>query len=74
MSIMQINTFLQSKLRDKGVNTVTSIEAAQWLDEANILKDSRHRPGKRLRDLLRAGQIIGQRQEPNRRWYIDLVD
>ena len=71
---LYISNFLQSKLREKGMSTVTSIQAARWLDKANILTDSPHRPGKPLRELLRAGLIKGQRQEPNRRWYIDRVD
>lgn len=39
--------------------------------EAGLLKDSDHRAGLPLRNLLRSGAIAGQRQEKNRRWFID---
>jgi len=50
------------------------VEAATWLDRAGLLKDSTDRPGKALRELLRAGKILGQRQDPNRRWFIRRTD
>ena len=68
-----INEFLQNQLKQKGLNTISANEAASWLDRAGLLKDSPTRPGKPLRDLLRAKKIIGGRQEPNRRWFIDRV-
>jgi hypothetical protein len=69
--IYKISRFLQNRLREKGLSEVTANDAAKWLDEAGLLKDSPTRPGKPLRDLLRAKQIIGQRQESNHRWFID---
>lgn len=66
-----IGDFLQSEMSRRSLDTVAAVEAAGWLDRAGLLKDSPHRPGLPLRDLLRAGQILGQRQEPNGRWYID---
>jgi hypothetical protein len=39
-------------------------EAARWLDEAAVLKDSDSRPGLPLRKLLRAGRIEGGVQRP----------
>ncbi|MBK7970282.1 MAG: hypothetical protein IPK08_15820 [Bacteroidetes bacterium] len=36
---------------------ITAVEAAASLDEKGILKDSKSRPGKPLRDILRAGKI-----------------
>jgi hypothetical protein len=53
------------------MDMVTAVEAAGWLDEAGLLSDSPHRPGLPLRNLLREQRIRGQRQEPNRRWFID---
>lgn len=50
---------------------VPAVEAAHWLDQAGLLRDSEIRHGLPLRNLLRAGLIVGQRQEPNRRWFID---
>jgi hypothetical protein len=67
----KISQFLQNTLDEKGLSEVTANDAAKWLDEAGLLKDSPTRPGKPLRDLLRAKQIIGQRQESNHRWFID---
>jgi hypothetical protein len=46
-------------------------KAQDGLDQAALLKDSATRPGKALRDLLRAKSIRGQRQELNGRWHID---
>ena len=68
-----INRYLQLVLDLKGQDSATAVEAARWLDAVELLKDSDTRPGKPLRDLLRAGQIIGQRQEANTHWFIDRV-
>jgi hypothetical protein len=53
------------------MGTVTAVEAAQWLSDAGLLKDSYHRPGLPNRSLLRDGRIRGQRQEANHRWFVD---
>jgi len=50
------------------------VEAAQWLEQAGLLKDSKVRPGRPLRDLLRMKLINGQYQLPNRRWFIKRID
>jgi hypothetical protein len=73
MDVAAINAHIQRKLRLTGQTSVTAVEAARWLDEVGLLKDSLHRPGLPLRKLLRDGQIDGQRQEANSRWFIDLV-
>lgn len=69
-NIQRVNDFIQAELRKRKLDRVTAVEAAQWLDKAGILKDSASRPGKPLRDLLRAGEITGQEQEANNRWFI----
>lgn len=66
-----INAYLQDALARKGMNSVDAVTAAKWLDEAGLLADSSSRPGKPLRDLLRAGRIVGQRQALNSRWTIE---
>lgn len=71
--VKAINEFLQAELRRRERDEVASVEAAKWLDQARLLTDSTIRPGLPLRDLLRAGLISGQRQEPNNRWHIDRV-
>lgn len=70
--IDKINRFLQSKLQQSALESIRAVEAAAWLDRAGLLRDSTARPGKPLRDLLRRGVITGQRQEGNRRWFIDV--
>lgn len=73
-NLFRINDHIQQTLKKKNMKEVTAVEAAEWLDRAGILKDSDTRKGLPLRDLLRGGKIRGQRQEANRRWFIDLVD
>lgn len=68
-----IAAFLQRRLHQSGLDEVTAVEAAVWLDDAGVLKDSRTRPGLPLRELLRAGKIRHAEQRPpfpNGRWYI----
>ena len=71
--ITLINNFLQMELKRRGEREVAAVEAAKWLDHAGILRDSPMRPGKPLRERLRAGEILGQRQELNGRWFIELL-
>ena len=71
-----INRFLQRQLELRGFDEVSAVEAARWLDTASLLPDSAVRPGKPLRDLLRAGKVIGGEQRPPKphgRWFITLV-
>lgn len=74
LEISKINHLIQSQLHSKGLQEVTTIEAAKWLDIAGLLKDSEVCPGRPLRNLLRRGLIIGQYQEKNRRWFIRLIE
>lgn len=53
---------------------MSAVEAATWLEAAGLLEDSLDRPGRPLRELLRAGLIDNARQEHNRRWFIDRAD
>jgi len=73
MDVEAINRFLQTELRKRERDSVPAVEAARWLDGAGVLRDSEQRRGRPLRDLLRAGLITGQRQEPTSRWFIDRV-
>lgn len=73
MNIDTINDYIQQQLRIRGMHSVRAVEAARWLEEASLLRDSPHRPGLPLRNLLRGGDILGRRQEPNRRWFIDRI-
>jgi hypothetical protein len=73
MDIETINDHIQQQLRIRGMHSVSAVQAAGWLEEAGLLGDSPHRPGLPLRNLLRGGHIVGQRQEPNHRWFIDRI-
>ena len=66
-----INRFLQRELHVRGLKEVTAVEAAHWLDQAGMLRNSPTRSGILLRDLRRARKIRGQRQELNGRWFIE---
>lgn len=68
--IETINRFLQRELGKGKVSEVVAVEAATWLDRRGLLKDSASRPGRPLRDLLRAGKIWGGHQYSNQRWVI----
>jgi hypothetical protein len=70
-SDFQINEYLQAELERRGLAEVAAVEAAQWLDAARILPNSKDRPGRELRRLLRAKKIVGARQELNTRWFIE---
>ncbi len=74
MDIEAINAHVQQQLRVRGLAEIPAVEAARWLDQAGLLRDSPDRPGLPLRELLRAGLIEGQRQEANHRWFIDRTD
>jgi hypothetical protein len=62
---------LQGELRRQGLESVTAVEAARWLDAVGLLAD--RRGGLPLRNLLRAKKISGGRQEPDQKygkWHI----
>lgn len=68
-----ISDYLQQRLHHLGLDDVPAVEAAAWPDEANLLDDSRSRPGLPLRNLLRAGAIPGAEQRPpipHGRWFV----
>lgn len=68
-----IGLFIQIKLRTEDLDEVAAVKAAEWLEAAELLSDSRTRPGKPLRNRLRAGEIAGSEQRPatkNGRWFI----
>jgi hypothetical protein len=60
-------------MKRRGIDEVTAVEAADWLDRASLLKDSDSRPGLPLRKRLRRGEIEGGEQSPpvrHGRWHI----
>ena len=69
--IHAINLHLQERLEREWRDEVAAAEAATWLDQAGLLRNSKN--GLPLRSLLRAGRIAGQEQRPNQRngrWWI----
>lgn len=72
-SSSNVDAFIQGRLRSLGLASVAAVEAARWLDQAGVLRDSPQRPGKPLREKLRNGLIPGARQEGGR-WYIYRLD
>lgn len=60
---------LDSWIEKNHVSRLTANEAAEILAKAGILKDSKDRPGQRLRMKLRNGEIPHAYQEGGR-WYI----
>ena len=65
-----LNQHIQEKLRGHTLDEVDAVTAARWLDEARLLADSPHRPGKNLRYRLRMGAIAGSYQTSSGRWFI----
>ena len=61
-----LSNFLQEQLAERSMPEVTAIEAAGWLDQAGLLADDAHRPGRPLRDRLRAGDVALAEQRPPR--------
>ena len=67
----EISDFIQTELARRGMEQVTAVQAATWLDRAGIRPDSRTKPGRNLRRLLRSKQIEGQEQMSNSRLFIN---
>ncbi len=70
MPIDEINNYIQDKIVAEGLDKVSAVEAADWLDRAGLLENSESRPGLPLRRLLRDGLIVGSHQQANKRWFI----
>lgn len=73
-NLKKINDYIQYQLKSLDLEEVRANEAARWLDQAGLLSDSKSRPGKPLRNLLRMKLIIGQYQTPGQRWFIKRID
>jgi hypothetical protein len=69
-SSAEINRALQTIACRLPGGEVTAVEAAEELDRLGLLRDSQSRPGKPLRELLRAGKIDHSHQESGRWWFI----
>lgn len=69
-NISEINAALQQFACARPEREITAVEGARELDRLGLLRDSRTRPGKPLRDLLRAGAIDNANQDGGRFWFI----
>ena len=57
MNITEIIKYLDAYLTKSGRQSINPVEANALLEKAGLLRDSKDRPGKPLRDILRKGQI-----------------
>ena len=75
-SAQKISDALQRYMRENNIEFLKAPEAGEFLEQWGLLRDSKQRPGKPLRDLLRAGVIAGQEQPGGRNstWYIRRVE
>ena len=55
--VKEIVSAIDAYLKRNGTETISPIEANEFLAKANILKDNKDRPGLPLRNLLRKGLI-----------------
>jgi len=62
--------YIDTYLTQNNLPHISAVKANEVLAKAGILKDSRDRPGKPLRDLLRKKQIPHAFQENGRNWMI----
>ena len=70
-----VSKALQEHMQKNNIDYLKAPEANKLLNQWGLLRDSPTRPGKPLRDLLRAGKIAGQEQPggANSTWYIRRV-
>lgn len=71
-NIDQIIRFIDEYLEKNRMSEITPVEANKQLEKAGILRDSEHRPGLPLRNLLRADKIPHAYQDGGKyaRWHI----
>jgi len=60
----RINAYLQERVNLEHLDEVTAVDAAQWLQDARLLADSKERPGLPLRRLLHQAMIEVLREMP----------
>jgi hypothetical protein len=69
-NIAQINAALAALASAQPDGETDAVSGGAELERLGLLTDSASRPGKPLRDLLRAGLIVGAYQDGSRRWHI----
>lgn len=68
--IAKINAVLTALAKARPDGEIDAVSGGAELERLGLLADSASRPGKPLRDLLRAGLIVGAYQDSSRRWHI----
>lgn len=69
-SLQELNAFIQTKMNELNVTSVSPVEATGWLVKAGLREKIESRPGSYLRSLCRAGRITGAEQV-NKSWRIN---
>lgn len=69
-SVQEIDAFIQAKMSELNVTSVSPVEATRWLVEAGLREKIESRPGSYLRSLCRASKITGAEQI-NKSWRIN---
>lgn len=69
-NIARINAALEALASAQPDGEIDAVSGGAELEQLGLLADSASRPGKPLRDLLRAGYIVGAYQDGSRRWHI----
>ena len=70
----KINNYIQEELKKRNLDEATAIDAARWLDDANLLKDYKQRPGMNLRKLCRQKKIKHALKRGETKWFIQRED
>ena len=70
MNTLAIIKFLDNYLETNNLTSLNAVESNALLEKANLLRDSKDRPGKPLRELLRKGIIPHAYQTSSRTWVI----
>jgi predicted DNA-binding transcriptional regulator AlpA len=65
-----INNYIQGRLQRENLEEVSVNDAAKWVADENILKNSVTSPGFPLRRNIKTGNIFGAYQKRNYFWYI----
>jgi predicted DNA-binding transcriptional regulator AlpA len=65
-----INNYIQKRLQRENLEEVSVNDAAKWLSDENILKNSKSSPGFPLRRNIKNGNVFGAYQKRSYFWYI----
>jgi hypothetical protein len=72
--IARINNYIQHRLKIEDLNEVSLTQAAKWLAEYDILRNSKTTPGYSLRRHILKGNILGAYRKNNYFWFIKQIE